>query len=110
MPKGNRGMPSRAPFDGTGRNGLGDVPDYKADAPPDGFGSFIMLPEGVAKLYAADFVEGPFPEHYEPVESPVENASSSQRRGQSPGQDLQQRYRQTRDCRGISRTSARPIA
>ena len=32
-----------------------------------------MLPEGVAKLFAADFVEGPFPEHYEPAESPVRN-------------------------------------
>lgn len=51
----------------------GDVPDYKADAPPNAYGSFIMLPEGVAKLYAVDFAEGPFPEHYEPVESPVEN-------------------------------------
>ena len=32
-----------------------------------------MLREGVAKLFAADFAEGPFPEHYEPVESPVAN-------------------------------------
>ncbi len=65
--------PHRAParWDGTRWNG--DVPDYKADAPPDALGSFIMLPEGVAKLFAADFVEGPFPEHYEPVESPVAN-------------------------------------
>jgi formate dehydrogenase major subunit len=65
--------PHRAParWDGTRWNG--DVPDYKADAPPSALGSFIMLPEGVAKLFAADFVEGPFPEHYEPVESPVAN-------------------------------------
>jgi formate dehydrogenase major subunit len=64
---------SRAPLRWSGTQWTGDVPDYKADAPPAQFGSFIMLPEGVAKLYAADFVEGPFPEHYEPVESPVEN-------------------------------------
>jgi formate dehydrogenase major subunit len=32
-----------------------------------------MLPEGVAKLFTPDFVEGPFPEHYEPAESPVRN-------------------------------------
>ncbi len=51
----------------------GDVADYRSDAPPTALGSFIMLPEGVAKLFAADFVEGPFPEHYEPVESPVDN-------------------------------------
>jgi formate dehydrogenase major subunit len=65
---------SRAPLRWNGTQWTGDVPDYKADAAPDAFGSFIMLPEGVAKLYATDFVEGPFPEHYEPVESPVENA------------------------------------
>jgi formate dehydrogenase major subunit len=64
----------RAPLRWTGAQWTGDIPDYKADAAPDAFGAFIMLPEGVAKLYAADFVEGPFPEHYEPVESPVENA------------------------------------
>jgi len=66
--------PSRAPLRWNGRNWSGDVPDYRADAAPDAYGAFIMLPEGVAKLYAADFVEGPFPEHYEPVESPVPNA------------------------------------
>ncbi len=65
--------PARAPVRWNGRVWSGDVPDYKADAAPDAFGAFIMVPEGVAKLYAADFVEGPFPEHYEPVESPVAN-------------------------------------
>jgi len=64
---------SRAPLRWNGTNWTGDVADYKADAAPGDFGAFIMLPEGVAKLYASDFVEGPFPEHYEPVESPVEN-------------------------------------
>jgi formate dehydrogenase-N alpha subunit len=65
--------PHRAPARWDGRRWLGDVPDYKGDAPPEALGAFIMLPEGVAKLFAADFAEGPFPEHYEPVESPVEN-------------------------------------
>jgi formate dehydrogenase major subunit len=53
---------------------VGDVADYKADAAPEDLGAFIMLPEGVAKLFTPDFAEGPFPEHYEPVESPVPNA------------------------------------
>jgi len=70
---GNPWDPSRAPIRWNGARWVGDIPDYGAAAPPDAFGSFIMLPEGVAKLFAADFVEGPFPEHYEPVESPVEN-------------------------------------
>jgi len=53
-----------------------DVPDFKADSPPkDHMGPFIMNPEGVARLFAplAAFADGPFPEHYEPTESPVRN-------------------------------------
>lgn len=64
---------SRAPIRWRDGRWEGDVPDYRADAPPEEYGPFIMLPEGVAKLFAADFAEGPFPEHYEPAESPVPN-------------------------------------
>ena len=33
-----------------------------------------MNPEGVARFFARDgMVEGPFPEHYEPFESPLGN-------------------------------------
>jgi formate dehydrogenase major subunit len=64
---------TRAPVRWKGNRWAGDVPDYKADAPPEANGAFIMLAEGVAKLFAPDFAEGPFPEHYEPAESPVEN-------------------------------------
>jgi formate dehydrogenase major subunit len=66
--------PTRAPLRFENDRYLGDVPDYKGDAHPEDLGAFIMLPEGVAKLFTPDFAEGPFPEHYEPVESPVENA------------------------------------
>ena len=45
----------------------------KPDAPPGTYGAFIMLPEGVGRLFAAGFNDGPFPEHYEAVEAPVEN-------------------------------------
>src|SRR5262249_28588493 len=65
---------TRAPIHWNGKKWIGDIPDYRADAAPGAIGAFIMLPEGVAKLYATDFAEGPFPEHYEPVESPAENA------------------------------------
>ena len=71
--KGKPWDPTRAPIRWADGRWVGDVPDYKADGPPESLGSFIMLPEGVAKLFASDFVEGPFPEHYEPAESPVEN-------------------------------------
>ncbi|MGZ4894909.1 MAG: formate dehydrogenase-N subunit alpha [Candidatus Angelobacter sp.] len=53
-----------------------DVPDFKADSPPkDHMGPFIMNPEGVGRIFGplAAFADGPFPEHYEPFESPVQN-------------------------------------
>ncbi|HEX7140530.1 MAG TPA: molybdopterin dinucleotide binding domain-containing protein, partial [Vicinamibacterales bacterium] len=53
-----------------------DVPDFKVDSPPkDRMGPFIMNPEGVGRLFGplAAFQDGPFPEHYEPVESPIAN-------------------------------------
>ena len=53
-----------------------DVPDFKVDSKPkDHMGPFIMNPEGVGRLFAplAAFADGPFPEFYEPIESPVEN-------------------------------------
>jgi formate dehydrogenase major subunit len=57
----------------TGERWTGDVPDTKADAPPRAFGAFIMMPEGVARLFAPTLEDGPFPEHYEAIESPIDN-------------------------------------
>jgi formate dehydrogenase-N alpha subunit len=56
-----------------GAKWVGDVPDMKPDAPPGTFGAFIMLPEGVGRLFAAGLTDGPLPEHYEPVEAAVAN-------------------------------------
>jgi formate dehydrogenase major subunit len=52
-----------------------DIPDFKADEDPvHGMGPFIMNPEGVARFFArAGMAEGPFPEHYEPFETPIGN-------------------------------------
>jgi len=53
-----------------------DIPDFKADSnPKDHMGPFIMNPEGVGRLFAplGAFAEGPFPEFYEPFESPIAN-------------------------------------
>lgn len=66
-----------------------DVPDFGwKDAktgdmiPPEksGAGPFIMVPELCGRIFAGKGAvkEGPFPEHYEPYESPVKNALSSQ--------------------------------
>jgi formate dehydrogenase major subunit len=53
-----------------------DVPDFKADSKPkDHMGPFIMNPEGVGRIFAplSAFADGPFPEFYEPIESPIDN-------------------------------------
>jgi formate dehydrogenase major subunit len=53
-----------------------DVPDFKADShPKDHLGPFIMNPEGVGRLFVplGAMADGPFPEHYEPFESPIQN-------------------------------------
>ncbi len=53
-----------------------DVPDFKADSKPsDHMGPFIMQPEGLGRLFVplAGLADGPFPEFYEPMESPTEN-------------------------------------
>jgi formate dehydrogenase major subunit len=52
-----------------------DVPDFPPATPPQATaGPFIMNVEGVARLFARDQLrDGPFPEHYEPFESPVAN-------------------------------------
>jgi formate dehydrogenase-N alpha subunit len=65
--------PKRAGIQWNGERWVGDVPDMKPDAPPGTYGAFIMIPEGVARLYAATFNDGPFPEHYEAVEAPIAN-------------------------------------
>lgn len=52
-----------------------DVPDYGGTlAPEKGALPFIMNPEGVSRLWVRGMMaEGPFPEHYEPFESPIAN-------------------------------------
>ena len=65
-----------------------DVPDFKGDLPPDapklkegpfrGLGGqdpFIMRADGKGALFGP-LLDGPFPEHYEPFESPTPNLLS----------------------------------
>jgi formate dehydrogenase major subunit len=60
---------------------VGDVPDNAV--PPMGTTGaypFIMKPDGVASLFGPGLSDGPFPEHYEPLECPIEkNLMSGQR-------------------------------
>lgn len=66
--------PARKIISWTGDKWAGiDIPDFKVDAGPEtGMNPFIMNPEGVGRLFCTDkLVDGPFPEHYEPMESPL---------------------------------------
>ena len=54
----------------------GDVPD--GGWPPGTKHPFIMKPDGHGQLFAPTLADGPLPEHYEPVESPVANLMSGQ--------------------------------
>lgn len=59
----------------------GDVPDGPWAPMSDeaaGRYSYIMTAEGHAYLFAPGIADGPFPEHYEPYESPVRNLLNSQ--------------------------------
>jgi formate dehydrogenase major subunit len=42
-------------------------------ADPAAWLPFIMNGEGTGRLFSSSMVDGPFPEHYEPIESPIPN-------------------------------------
>jgi formate dehydrogenase major subunit len=76
-PSGKPWDPRRKVIAWTGTKWAGnDVPDMRPDAKPEeNVGPFIMNGEGVGRLFGVDRMpDGPFPEHYEPMESPVPNA------------------------------------
>jgi formate dehydrogenase major subunit len=59
-----------------GKRWVGDVPDYPATMDPhdpNAYLPFIMNGEGVGRMFSNSLIDGPLPEHYEPVESPVKN-------------------------------------
>ncbi|TRO39816.1 formate dehydrogenase-N subunit alpha [Pseudomonas sp. ALS1131] len=63
-----------------------DVPDYPPTAAPgSGISPFIMLQDGVGHLFALGaLTDGPFPEHYEPQESPIDANPLHSGTGKSP--------------------------
>ena len=68
-------------WDAIAKKWVGDVPDGPWP-PMDGTGyyPFIMKPDGVASIFGPGLADGPFPEHYEPLECPIEkNLLSGQR-------------------------------
>lgn len=66
--------PARPLIEWNGKKWQGnDVPDFPVtSAPEENVGPFIMLPDGLGHLFALNkLADGPFPEHYEPMESPI---------------------------------------
>jgi formate dehydrogenase major subunit len=69
--------PKRPGIQWNGAKWVGDVPDYPpamSPTDPAAWLPFIMNGEGVGRLFSNTLLDGPIPEHYEPVESPVANA------------------------------------
>ncbi|GAB3387082.1 molybdopterin-binding domain-containing protein [Azotobacter armeniacus] len=73
-PQGKPWAPHRQLIGWNGQRWTGvDIPDFAATAAPGSEANpFIMLPEGLGRLFSAGAVgDGPFPEHYEPTETPL---------------------------------------
>jgi len=75
--------PKRKLLQWTGDKWVGDVPDGPWPPQADkakGKYPFIMQKDGLGALFGPGMAEGPFPEHYEPLEGPLaKNPLSSQR-------------------------------
>ncbi|GBQ05644.1 formate dehydrogenase subunit alpha [Acetobacter cerevisiae DSM 14362] len=75
-PDGRPWDPKRQILEWDGKRwGGSDVPDYPPTSPPgSGVSPFIMQPDGLGRLFACGgMVDGPFPEQYEPTETPLAN-------------------------------------
>ncbi len=73
--------PKRPGIQWNGKSWVGDVPDYPPTMDPHdpkAWLPFIMTGEGTGRLFSKDLADGPFPEHYEPIESPVANPLHAQ--------------------------------
>ncbi len=67
--------PKRKVVEWVGDKWVGDVPDGPWPPPADkekGKLPFIMKTDGVAAIFGPGMVDGPFPEHYEPLEGPLD--------------------------------------
>ena len=76
--------PKKAVIEWDGKKWVGDVPDGpwapQADT-KNGKLAYIMTTDGYAQLYGPGRLDGPFPEHYEPAETPVAQHPFSEQPG-----------------------------
>jgi len=73
--KGQPWNPAKPVIKWNGSKWVGDVPD--GGWAPGTKHPFIMLPEGLGRLFASGLKDGPLPEHFEPWESPTKNIMNS---------------------------------
>ncbi len=102
-PSGKPWDPNRKYVYWNGKKWVGnDVPDYRPDAAPEeNVSPFINNPEGVARLFAlGGMAEGPFPEHYEPFETPLEQNPLSPKALSNPAARV---YKQDREKFGTAK-------
>ncbi len=72
-PRGDPWDRTRAPIYWDGNAWVGDVPDggWAPLRSPGGMLPFLMKTHGVASIFGPGLADGPFPEHYEPLECVV---------------------------------------
>jgi len=65
--------PTRTIIQWDGTKWVGDIPDgpWPPLSSPEGKYPFIMQKEGAGQFFGPGLKDGPFPEHYEPIETPV---------------------------------------
>jgi len=84
--------------------GGADIPDMRPDAAPEeNVGPFIMTNEGVARLFAPGMAEGPFPEHYEPFETPLDKNPFSPKEPRALSNPAARIYKGDREKLGSSK-------
>jgi len=88
-------------WNGTAWGGA-DTPDFKLDEDPaHGMGPFIMLAEGAARFFArGNMAEGPFPEHYEPFETPLANNPLNPKQPQATSNPAARVFKDDREAFG----------
>jgi formate dehydrogenase major subunit len=88
--------PERAVISWNGEKWVGDVPDggwpplerEDGTANPAAMKPFIMKPAGVAHIFGPGLNDGPFPEHYEPLECPIQENPMSKAHRVNPTSKL----------------------
>jgi len=82
-----------------------DVPDFPLTSPPsEGVRPFIITQSGGGHFFAAEWLnEGPFPEHYEPMESPIDRNPMSPNNPQAFNNPIVRVFEQDRDSFGSNK-------